>query len=303
MKSKNIKNQYIASSVFKVLLTLQFLGSTTFAATLEPPQNLRVGTAIPDQSSQWPDATNTGYKNAPGYPGQLTTFSGTIQSGQTYRFDNFPRGLHIPAGVSNVTFYGRRFASNEVVDANVAVYGDNITFDYSTFEPSAVSSPPVPYEKGYQYGIDQRAAVKVTVNHSDFWGCANCIQFSHSSQTKPFVVKNTWIHDLRYGGGVDHHDGILENYGGQSYMVFDHNRIASDGNTNAIALQGTRGYNNVTVTNNYFSGFGYTVNIGGAGTNNRNVIFTDNTFGNPLSAKLWSAIWVVFRKRQPMEAQ
>lgn len=264
----------------KVLLTIQCLGNSAFAQTLAPPTNLRVVSSPPGPSSQWPDATNTGYKSAPGYPGQLTNCSTSLQSGKTYSFCNFPSGLYIPAGVSNVTFYGCRFASNALGDANVAIYGDNITFDYCTFEPSAKSTPPVAYNQGYQYAIDQRSNSKVTIDHSDFWGWGNAIQFSFSSQAKPFTVQNSWFHDARGDGGIDHTDAILENYGGPSYMVFNHNTIVSVGNTNGLALQGDA-YSNVTVTNNYFSGFGYTVCLGRYGQNS-NVIFTDNTFGTDI---------------------
>lgn len=233
--------------------------------------------------SAWPNASNTGHEHAPGYPGSLTPFTGTIQSGQTYQYKDFPSGVGVGSAgspVTNVTFRGCRFRSNAVDDANVAVYGDDITFDYSTFEPSAVNAPPTPYAKGYQYGIDVRTAGKVTVDHSNFWGWGNGIQFGSSTQAKPFVVKNSWFHDAREDGGVDHTDAILENYGGQSYMLFDHNTIVSAGNTNGLALQGDS-YANVTVTNNYFSGFGYTVAVG-TKSGNTNVVFTDNTFGTDI---------------------
>ncbi len=249
--------------------------------------------------SGWPGATSSGYKAAPDYPGSLTSCPSTVQSNQTYRFCNYSGGLGIGSAankISNVTFYGCRFASNAIDDANVAVYGDNITFNYSTFEPSAVSTPPVAYNKGYQYGFDQRAAGQVTVDHSEFWGFGNGIQFNSSTQAKPFVVKNSWFHDARAdGGGIDHTDGILSNEGGPSYMVFDHNRIASVGNTQGLALQTeNQGYDHVTITNNYFSGFGYTVAIG-ENLKSTNITYTGNTFGTdfePVFGPLYSdAIW------------
>jgi hypothetical protein len=243
----------------------------------------------------WPNATNTGYKNAPDYPGSLTNCSGPIQSNTTYRFCNFGSGLGIGTSSNhpvNVTFYGCRFASNAVADANVAVYGDNISFDYSTFEPSADTAPPTSYSQGYQYGIDLRYAGRVTVDHSDFWGWGNGIQFGYSTQAKPFVVKNTWFHDARDdGGGIDHTDAILSNEGGPTYMVFDHNTIASVGNTQGLALQTeSQGYDRVTITNNYFSGFGYTVAIG-ENLQSTNITFTGNTFGTdfkPVYGPLYS---------------
>jgi hypothetical protein len=246
----------------------------------------------------FPDNCTTGYQSAPDYPGSLSTCSNSIQSNMTYRFCNFSSGLGIGSAsnpVSNVTFYGCRFASNAVADANVALYGDNISFDYVTFEPSADSAPPTAYNQGYQYGIDQRSAGKITIDHSDFWGFGNGIQFSSSTQAKPFVVRNSWFHDARADGGVDHTDGILSNEGGPSYMVFDHNMIASVGNTQGLALQTeTRAYDQVTVTNNYFSGFGYTVALG-ENLQSTNLTFTGNTFGTnfePVYGPLYcDAVW------------
>ena len=203
----------------------------------------------------------------------------------------FPNGLYVGSATdhpTNVTFYGSLFESNALEDANVAVYGDNITFDYSTFKPSGASSPPVAYNQGYQYGIDVRSSGQVTVDHSDFWGWGNGIQFGSSSQAKPFVVTNSWFHDARADGGKDHTDAILENYGGPSYMVFDHNTIVSKGNTNGLALQG-KGYDHVRVTRNYFSGFGYTVNLGGS-TGMTNSCFVGNTFGTDIKP-VWGPLY------------
>lgn len=251
------------------------------------------------EPSQWAGASNTGYAAAPDYPGSLMNCSEPIQSNTTYRFCNFEGGLGIGTASNhpvNVTFYGCRFASNAVADANVAMYGDNITFDYSTFEPSADIAPPTAYNKGYQYGIDVRYAGKMTVDHSNFWGWGNGIQFGSSSQAKPIIVKNSWFHDARDdGGGIDHTDAILSNEGGPSYMVFDHNTIVSVGNTQGLALQTeTRGYDRVTITNNYFSGFGYTVAIG-ENIPCTNITFTNNTFGTdikPVYGDLYSdSIW------------
>jgi hypothetical protein len=240
-------------------------------------------------STGWPDDTNTGYLNSPTYTGSLTTFSGTIQSNHTY--NNYVFNDNAAVGNSsntlvNVTFNGCKFMSNNVDDANVAVYGDNIIFNYCTFMPSTVSAPPTTHNQGYQYPIDQRYNGALTIDHCNVWGYGNAIQFAFSSQAKPFICRHTYIHDARDDGGVDHTDGILENYGGSAstmaYGVIDHNRIISYGNTNAIALQGSGGYHNFTVTNNWCSGFGYTYNVGGTATGNRNMIFTDNVFSNTL---------------------
>ena len=168
-------------------------------------------------------------------------------------------------------------------DATVADYSDNVSFDYSTFAPLKASAPPVAHDAGSQYAIDQRRDGQLTVDHSDVWGFANGIEMGFSTQAKPFVVRNSWFHDARADGGTDHTDAILSSDGGPTFMVIDHNTISSVGNTNGLAFQRSDVYySDVTVTNNYFSGFGYTVNIGGDGKGNQRIAFTGNTFGTDL---------------------
>jgi hypothetical protein len=271
---------------------------------LSAPQNLRIlaasGLEVPltAQASRWPDATNTGYKNAPGYPGSLTPWTGgAIQSNHTYSFIDFGT---IDVGsrsnpVSNVTFYGCRFKAIAVGQALVVLYGDNITFDYSSFEPG-VSVPPTPYNKSYQFGIVADGgyysfAQLLTVTHSDFWGFGNAIAVDGSTQAKPHVFRDNWIHDAADdGGGTYHTDGIgsLSGSGRGSHVVIDHNTIESLGNTNGIAFQaGT--YSNFTITNNLFGGFGYTVVVWAA-NGAPNTIFTGNTFSTRLPV-VWGPLY------------
>ncbi|MDI2128457.1 hypothetical protein [Yinghuangia seranimata] len=242
----------------------------------------------------WPNASNTGYKNAPGYPGSLTTFKGTLESNHTYKFMRFTNELFVGTSdvtLHNITFYGCLFESNNIVDTTVAVYSENVVFDYSTFAPSKASAPPVSYNNGYQYAIDVRRDVQLTVDHSDIWGFGNGIQIGFSSKAKPFVVRNTWFHDARSDGGVDHTDAILCSDGGPTFMVIDHNTISSVGNTNGLAFQvADVYYTDVSVTNNYFSGFGYTVNMGGNGKGNQRITFTGNTFGTDLKP-MWGPLY------------
>jgi len=242
--------------------------------------------------SGFPGPANTGYQHAPGYPGHLTDCSNlAVQSNSTYKYCDFTDGLDIGNGVVDVTFIGCRFASNAVEDANVADYGDGIKFSYDTFEPSTLpagpgptsaQTPDIPNGQGYQYAIDQRADGSLTVDHSDMWGFEEAIQLGNSSQSKPVIVSNTWIHSPRAPGSSDHTDGILESYGGLSYMTFAHNTIVGDGNTNALALQG-KYYDHVTITGNYFSGYGYMVNSGADGRST-NMVFTDNVWGSDIKA-------------------
>jgi hypothetical protein len=100
------------------------------------------------------------------------------------------------------------------------------------------------------------------------------------------VVQDSWIHDPSAAGSSNqyHVDGILSNDGGTGYMTFNHNTISAAGNTNGLALQTSGGgssgtpYEHVTVTNNFFSGFGYMVNTGGD-TDSQHVVFTGNVWG------------------------
>jgi len=276
-------------------------GGTT---TPQAPTNLRIlsffrfEAILGAQSSCWPDATNTGYKNAPDYPGSLTKWTGgAIQSNRTYSFVDFGS---VSVGtkttpVSNVTFYGCRFKATAVNEALVVLFGDNITFDYSSFEPG-VDAPPVPFLKSYQYGISAGGSYgsfvgKLTVSHSDFWGFGNAIDVTGSTQEKPHVFRDSWIHDASDDNNGEYHtDGIgsLSGSGRGSYVVIDHNTIESIGNTNGIAFQaGT--YSNFTITNNLFGGFGYTVVVWAA-NGAPNTVFTDNTFSTRLRV-VWGPLY------------
>lgn len=269
-------------------------------------------TPVGSVSPEFPGPTNTGYRNAPGYPGHLTTYSATpipnqecsgpIQSDKTYHFCRFvqaPAIGDVNTFVTNTTFVGCQFLSNAVDNANVTfANGNNVAFSYSSFEPSQVASPPVAYGKGYQYGVNQvqddRPANYLhghgfTVDHSDFWGFGNGIQIGKSTQAEPVIIKHSWFHDASEAGSsngapIYHVDAILDSDGGadQSYIVIDHNTIVSVGNTNGVALQyAGAAYNNIWVTNNYVSGFGYTLNIGGAGYLTNSVV-TGNVFGTDI---------------------
>jgi hypothetical protein len=229
-----------------------------------------------------PDSTNTGYLNAPGYSGSLASGPGTVVSNTTYSHMEFSGGTFIGSlstPVSNVTFYGCRFVATGEV--NTALFGDNITFEYCSFEPADASAAPVTYAQGYQYGIVASGSYnsfveKLTVLNCDMWGLANGIDVFGSTQAKPHVFRNNWIHDPRDDGGVDHTDGLGNQSGGGSshYVVIDNNVIEAVGNTNAIAFQGGT-YNNMTITNNLFGGYGYTLSVYDTAPN---LAFTDNVF-------------------------
>gem|GEM_PF-1041205 len=242
----------------------------------------------PPSSGGFPDSTNTGYRNASGYPGSLHACSATIQSNTTYNFCDFPGGVFVGSAsshVTNVTFHGCRFHGVAVNDVLVAVFGDNITFDYDSFEPG-VATPPVPFNQSYQYGIEadgsyNSSVQQLTVTHSDFWGFGNAIDIAGSTQAKPQVFRDNWIHDAANdGGGIYHTDGIgtESGSGSGSYVVLDHNTIESPGNTNGIAFQAGH-YDHFTITNNLLGGFGYSVALLGAAPY---TTFTGNTFSTRL---------------------
>jgi hypothetical protein len=256
-------------------------GAVKFGAPVTNP-NCTVAAGIPSTAA---NNCNTGYKNAPDYPGSLTTFSGTIQSNHTYNFMKFTGGTFVGSSstsLTNVTFHGCLFSATG--DINVAVFGDNITFDYSTFAPTNEPNPPISYNAGYQYGIEANGAYyahvnQLTVTNSEFWGFANATDVGGSTQAKPQVFRNNYFHDARADGGVDHTDGIgqLDDGPKSSYVVIDHNTIVSAGNTNGLAYQ-YGPYDHFSITDNYFSGFGYMLNVGG-GNGPSNTTFTGNTWG------------------------
>lgn len=244
-------------------------------------------TPLSDIPSGFPNNCTTGYAAAPDYPGSLHSCGGTIQSNTTYSFCDFSGGLDVgtsSTAVSNVTFHGCRVHGVAVDEALVLLFGDNITFEYSTVEPNAAfaHNTQVAHSQSYQYGIEANGSYnshvgKLTVTNSDFWGFGNAIDVHGSTQAKPQVFRDNWIHDAANDGGGDYHtDGIGDESGSGSgsYVVIDHNTIVSPGNTNGIAFQ-QGSYSNFTLTNNLFGGFGYTVALWAPAPN---TTFTGNTF-------------------------
>lgn len=236
----------------------------------------------------FPDSTNTGYRNAPNCPNGLTTYNGaTVVSNTTYSCMDFPGGIDVGSNsvqVTNVTFYGSRFHGVAVNEKLVGLWGDNITFDYCSFEPG-VAAPPTPFNQSYQYGIEADGSYnthvgKLTVSHGDFWGFGNAIDIDGSTQSKPQQFTDNWIHDSAADGGQYHTDGIgsLSGSARGSYILLNHNTIESLGNTNGVAFQqGT--YDHVTITNNLLGGFGYSLAVWATNTY---TTVTDNTFSTRL---------------------
>lgn len=240
----------------------------------------------------WAGPTNTGYTNAPGYRGSLATGPSSLTPNTTYSFMTFPGGVNV--NVANVTFYGCLFPTTDPDQANCnMVTGGNATFNYCTFKPATVSSPRpgggVNFSDSYQYAIDQNpGAGQLIMTNCDCWGFGEAIQISDpsgSSATQPMTLSGNWIHDASdqgTGSGQYHVDGFLCNNGGISHLTVNHNTIVGPYDTNALALQssdGTTLYTNITVTNNYFSGYGFMVNIGGH-THSTGLVVTGNVWAD-----------------------
>jgi hypothetical protein len=242
----------------------------------------------------FPDATNTGYKNAPGYPGSLKPWNGgQLQDGHTYSFIDFPGGLAVggqSTPKTGIKFVGCRFHGANPGGGMVLLYGNDISFDHCTFEPDVEPPQNVSYDQSYQYGLTGNGGYythigKLTVTACDLWGWGNAIDVNPTTDaTMPQVYRDNWIHhaaDVQHA--VYHHDGIGAESGASSgsYVTLDHNTIESLGNTNAVAYQATGPYSHFTITNNLFGGFGYTVAILGGATY---VTFTGNTFSTRIQS-------------------
>lgn len=261
----------------------------------------------------FPDATNTGFLNAPGYPGNLAP-GGAVVSGNTYNFLDYADGLGL-TGVSNVTFNGCRFQSNDVGFANIILVNcTNIVFNYCSIVPLVSLHPtpthpgtwpsagagqpaagltPIEYafymidgDGGYQYGVrigGTTGTAGTIIDHCDIWGFGNAVDFVGALDG---IVRDTWIHDAANPDPQGYHTdgpGYLDGGGGRSNILIEHCTIATLGNTNAIAFQAAGSpYSNITVQGCFLSGFGYTVdmchNVGG----NSSLTFLDNIFGTDI---------------------
>lgn len=246
-----------------------------------------------------PGPTNTGYRNAPGYPGSLTLHDGSpILSNTTYSFIQF-EGLEVgqlSTPVHVVKFEGCLIKDDAVNAALVKLFADGLVeFSFCSFEPlgELVFGVMPPFETSYQYGISCSGAYgtfhdELIIDSCDFWGFGNAIDLGNpgSSQSKPVSIRHSWIHDAADDNNATYHtDGIghLTGLGGESHFLIEHNTIESLGNTNGIAFQAGV-YDHITIRHNYFGGFGFTIaiwndeDLGVA----QNIVFTDNQFSTQI---------------------
>lgn len=289
---------------------VQFGSGATPTPTATP-----TGGSCTNAVSCWPNATNTGYENAPGYPGtagvidpsKLTTASAssstcptTFQSDHTYSFCLFTGSTFIGGNGDNLTdvhFIGDLFedtnqTSDPGKDAVMVFCSSNCTFDYITIKPQTLSEPDLAghgtsYANSYGVamgaGFGDYATVGhgVSVTHSDIWGFGSGIILGSNTSATPILIQNNWLHDQSTcpAGCLYHTDGIgqVNTGSSSSYVTIDHNNMPFvQDNTNDLAFQqGT--YDHLTITNNIFSGDGYTVAIWGTSTN---ITFTGNVWTN-----------------------
>jgi hypothetical protein len=259
------------------------------------------GTTAAFHLCQLPDSTNTGYANAPGYPGSLTAQGlpgcpspSSIQSNTTYSYCHFTSTVTL-RGQSNVTFYGCLFevptgSGSHGVDGS----GTYITIDYSTFAPAGLPAPTpeIPWADGYQMALyNEGGGIKgLKMEHNNIYGFADAIDTGYSSQTYPQTFEYNYVHDPRDSSpGGDHTDGIGSlDYEPDSYVTLDHNVIVSDWpdtNTNAIAFQACENtncpYSHFTITNNFLawgSGSAIPVFIGDQVTIPTDTLFEGNIY-------------------------
>lgn len=256
-----------------------------------------------DRSIEFPCASTTGYRSAPGYPGKLTPAlaSDISASGNIYNFMRFD-GLAL-TGSDNV-FFGCQFASNWTDGWNIVIKepARNNRFSHCTISPpDGVEIPHASWPaagmhvpglsgsddarqyqisgtSGYQYGFRILSGGGTTIDACDIWGFANAIDLAGGSNT---TITNSWIHDAAFEKPKDYHtDGIGYLDGGSPphNILIRNCTIASLGNTNGIAFQAAlRPYSNIVVDGCLLSGFGYTVDMCHNVVGNSGLKFTNNT--------------------------
>lgn len=276
-----------------------------------------------DGSGFWPDASNTGHTKGPNavataslvpYTGGMTASGGVIvqqANGTVITGRRFTGKAYIGYnGVGdNLTFRNCLFEGTFPNDNLVQVYcPTRFTFEYCTFRPfgltvpqgntaytrtTSLTDPGTPYAQSWQYIAGMTAGQTARFDHCDVWGNAGiqCTGGQDASAVGTFV--DCYLHDQADtdtsgapAGQGYHHDGIgPDSEGGSGYTLIRHCTIASRGNTNAVALQGSSTYHHITIDNNYISGFGYAVSIGATTPwQCTNITFTNNVYSTEVDS-------------------
>lgn len=280
----------------------------------------RPGLVVPPPAAQY------GYLADPSWPGSFTggtnTLGLTATTGQTFSYWDFQGGVDIGTvgtAANNVTFRGCRFQfsanvgnQGDASSAQALLFGDNVTFNYCTFQPSVANYPTpltgeeiqanratyVEYGKAYQYAINggggfNTHCTDLLVDHCEFWGFGNALELSTSSLAHPQIVRNSWFHHggdpfvENATGAQFHNDCWLVNNGGYHGAQCVNNKMEIWGNTNLLAWQGTGAYNDSTITGNRFSGDQQSISLSASGTSAR-ITFTDNVFSTRIGRSVGS---------------
>ena len=186
----------------------------------------------------------------------------------------------------------------------------SVTIEYCELRPpSAVhlqAAVPGGDKITSQFGMLQNIGTgAIVMNHDEIWGFGNAVTMRSGAITMNYV----WIHDPRDPApSGDHTDGYLDNQlsgNPAPILTISHSTISAVGNTNAVGQQGqSGGYSHTSITQSYFSGFSWTVNLCGNGmgcTAGSANVFTDNQFGDDFHAlfgNLYGGIYAHFLWRR-----
>jgi hypothetical protein len=261
-----------------------------------------------------------GFAAAPGFPGHLTPWAGgafqdgTIENPRLYSFFDFDAGKNgTLINASHVKFVGCRFQSNSLPNFNVqCTTATDVSFLYCSFTPrlDLYTKPPgaawpsagaglqtttqvsgincIDGDSGYQYGLNVYGIGPLLADHCDFWGFGNGGPLFHATRAQ-ITIRDCWIHDACNESPQGYHidgTGYVDGTIPPSHVTIDHCTIASIGNTNALAFQtSTSPYDHISVTRNFFSGFGICVDICHSVAGSTNLLFKDNTFGTDIPWK------------------
>ena len=254
---------------------------------------------------------NTGFYAASDYTGQSlsTSCPSKLSSNTTYRWCEWKAGV-IVENADNVLIHGCivHGASNQFF---IALFNNsNVTIEFCELRPPLAVHFQAAVPGGdmitSQFGLLQNIGTgTIVMNHDEIWGCGNAVTMTSGAITLNYV----WIHDPRDPApSGDHTDGYLDNQlSGKSppMLTISHSTISAVGNTNAVGQQGQPGgYSHTSITQSYFSGFSWTVNLCGKGagcTADRANVFTDNQFGDDFHAlygNLYGGIYAHFLWRR-----
>lgn len=304
------------------------MGLTGLAGTFLLPDKSRACQVVTGGPTGFPgQSTNpVGYTAYSGYTGTLTTGPGSFANNGTYSLFEFDGGTSAVAlgSTTGRTFNGCYFGSSSGSGSQSVVTGSGpITFNFCTFGPSPsvvggtfppqppsgggystwpTGTTPIAAASGYQYGpISNGSSVPsggMTFNSCDIWACGNGCVFSHTNGSNPVTYNNCWYHDARSGSTGDHEDGFGDVQSATTgdfvqFLTINSCTAASVGNTQALAMQtaGNTLVDNLTITNNFWAGFGSTLQLGAIYTSATvtNYVFTGNVIGATPAAA--SSVW------------